>query len=56
MKVQDDSKLLSGVPLLSHGNPDNDLESFCVLLVPAINLKAKCEFDVPAVLLFISYK
>jgi hypothetical protein len=28
--VQDDSKLLSGFPFIGHGNPDNNLKSFCV--------------------------
>jgi hypothetical protein len=28
--VHGDSKLLSGFPILDHGNPDNNLESLCI--------------------------
>jgi hypothetical protein len=28
--IQSDSKLLSGVLFIGHGNPDNNLESLCI--------------------------
>jgi hypothetical protein len=30
--VQEDSKLLLGFPFIVHGNPDNNLESHCIIL------------------------
>jgi hypothetical protein len=30
VKVWSDSKLLSGFPFISHGNPNNNLKSLCI--------------------------
>jgi hypothetical protein len=30
-EIQDDSKLLSEFPFIDHANPDNNLESLCII-------------------------